>query len=209
MASVILSGTPAGLAVDDPVLANPVVASGAGGGSFVGEWDGTEYGTGKVTCQMGAGAGGGSAGVQFLGGATPATQQLRWAIGTNGPENGDGVTGNDLNIWAYSYPQPAGVEVLVDALTITRSNGAVNFEAPVQCGITPILANGAQTIDVANTAVTATSVIITQLMGAEDTANVTIDGVLVNPGVGFTVQLRGIVSSPVPTVYVSWFIPKF
>ena len=204
MASVILSGTPAGLSVDDPVLANPVVAQGAGGGQFSAKWDGTEFGTGRVSCDMGAGAAGGSEGLQLNGGATPQTQAIRWGLGTQIPENGDGVTGNDLQLWSYVYPGGVGSDINV--LSVKRSNGAVSFNAPVQCGIATI-PTGQQTIAVANAAVTAASVIVCSPTGAPDTVADYVKGVTINAGVGFTIAVNANVLGA--GWNIAWFVAKF
>jgi hypothetical protein len=212
MASVILSGTPAGLAVDDPVLANPVVAQGTGGGQFVAKWSGAivepggAVGNGVISADCGVGNNAGVVAIQLRGGANPAAQVIRWGLGCAGrePVPAAGDAGNDLALWAYNDDGSFESGVL----TVSRSKLGVSFIAPVQCGIAP-LATGDQTVNVANTAVTAGSVIICSMTGAEDSANVIPDGVVITPGVGFQIQLRGIVSSSPSTSGVAWFVAKF
>jgi hypothetical protein len=210
MASVILSGTPAGLAVDDPVLANPVVAAGAGGGRFVAKWDGSivepggAVGNGVISAECGVGNNAGVVALQFRGGADPAAQVIRWGLGCAGrePVPAAGDAGNNLTLWAYNDDGTFESGVL----SVSRSNLGMSFLAPVQCGIATI-PTGQNNVVVANTAVTAASVIVCSPTGAPDTVADYVKGVTINPGVGFTIAVNANVLGA--GWNIAWFVAKF
>lgn len=204
MSSVILSGTPAALAVVAADLPNPLVAAGVGGGQFIAQSDGTA--AGSVTCNAGAGNGSGTDVYVINGGVGPGTGSARWAIGTDFVEAGAN-SGNDLTIYRYGD----GGVFLGSPLRIVRATGLVGLQTGFdasQCGNATVL-TGQTTIVVALPTVTAATVIICSPSSAPDVGGAQyVSGVTINPTVGFTITVSAAVVA-VAGWNLSWFVARF
>lgn len=201
MASVVLSGTPATLAVVADDFPNPIVAQGTNGGRFVAQRDGTF--PGYYTADLGLGSAGGLDAYVINGGAVPGT--VRWGIGTTSVEAGAN-SGNDLSIYRYAD----GAGNLGSALNISRATGLVGMQtgfAATQAGIANI-PQGATTVNVANAAVTANAVITCTPTGAVDGVADYVKGVAITPGVGFIITVNGAVAN-LAGWNIAYFIARF
>lgn len=205
MASVVLSGTPAGLAP----LSSPIIAQAVGGGKVISQWDGTAFGNGEVQCQMGSGQAGGNPAFMLTGGATQATQALRWGIGTSGAEPlvPGTNTGNNFSLFSYSDDGLSSAQ----PLNIDRSTGRLLVDPgfnPLHCGIATI-PTGATSVVVNSGLVSAGSIIVCSPFGQADNVPGAgyVTSVVVTAGVSFTISVNAAVTGA--GLGIAYWIPVF